>query len=206
MSARPRPLRVALTGGIATGKSYCLARFASRGAPVIDADALAHDVLMPGTPGGDAVLARFGTLDRHAIGAVVFQDAQARRDLEAIVHPKVYAGITAWFGGLKASAPFGIADIPLVFESGHERDFDRVILTSCGRDQQLGRLMERGLSREAAEARMAAQLPFEEKLARARAAGLGVDVVDTSGTLQSTDDQVDRIFNVLAALPPRVCS
>lgn len=206
MSARPRPLRVALTGGIATGKSYCLARFAALGAPVIDADAIAHQVLTPGTPAGDAILARFGTLDRAAIGAVVFNDPVARQDLEAIVHPRVYEAITSWFRDLKASAPFGIADIPLVFEGGREQDFDRVIITNCRRDQQLARLVARGLSSAAAEARIAAQLPFAAKVERARAARVGVDVIDTSGTPEFTDAQVDRIFSVLAALPPRVCS
>src|SRR6185295_11766887 len=99
------PLRVALTGGIGTGKSHCLARFAQLGAETIDADNLAHQVVEPGTPGLAAVVARFGAsllrsdgrLDRDALGRLVFADSGARRDLEAIIHPAVYGAIQSWF-------------------------------------------------------------------------------------------------------------
>jgi dephospho-CoA kinase len=199
---------VALTGGIASGKSHCLNLFIAQGVPVIDADSLAHDAIAPGTSGAAQVMAAFGTIDRAQLGQIVFKDAGARRALEAIIHPRVYEGIEAWFRGLKGSAPFGIADIPLLFESGRERDFDRVIITSCRRDQQQQRLMDRGLSAAEADARIASQLTLEEKLARAKAAGLAelVDVVDTSGTFRDTDRQVFRIIDVLGSLPPRVCS
>lgn len=206
MSPRPRPLRVALTGGIATGKSHCLARCRELGAPTVDADVLAHAALAPGTPGAAAVLSEFGTIDRAELGARVFRDASARRALEAIIHPLVYAGIEDWFRGLKASAPFGIADIPLLFESGRERDFDRVLITSCRPDQQRERLIARGLTADAAEARIAAQMPFEKKLERAAAAGLPVDVIDTSTSIEATDRQVATVIDVLGSLPPRVCS
>ena len=103
-----QPLRVALTGGIATGKSYCLTRFAEAGAPTIDADALARQAVAPGTSGFAAVVARFGEavvaadggLNREALGRIVFADAAARRALEAIIHPAVYAAIERWFDGL----------------------------------------------------------------------------------------------------------
>ncbi len=202
---RPRPLRVALTGGIATGKSHCLTRFAGHGAPVIDADRLARDVIAPGTPGADAVLARFGTLDRKALGDAVFLDARARADLEAIIHPLVYRAIDDWFGQLR-NAPFGIADIPLLFETNHLGTFDRILLTSCRPEQQRERLEKRGLSAAEAEARIVSQLPFEEKLKRAQAAGAAVDVIDTSGTPDDTNRQVDRLTDLLGSLPPRVCS
>ena len=206
MSPRPRPLRVALTGGIATGKSHCLRRFVELGAPAVDADALAHAALAPGSAGAAEALATFGTTDRAALAALVFKDAGARRALEAIIHPRVYAGIEDWFRGLKASAPLGIADIPLLFETGRERDFDRVIITSCRPDQQRDRLIARGLTPADAEARIASQMPFDEKLAHARRARLSVDVIDTSGTVESTDQQVARLIDVLGSLPPRVCS
>jgi dephospho-CoA kinase len=202
---RPRPLRVALTGGIASGKSHCLRRFVSRGAPVIDADVLARDVIAPGTAGADAVVARFGTLDRAAISAVVFRDPQARRDLEHIIHPRVYDAIDAWFQALR-NAPFGVADIPLLFETDRAGQFDRVIVTSCRPEQQRERLLKRGLSNAEAEARIASQLSFEDKLERARKAGVSVDVVDTSGAPDETDAQVDRLIERLGSLPPRVCS
>jgi len=203
---RPRPLRVALTGGIATGKSHCLRRFVAGGVPVIDADVLAHEVIAPGTPGADAVIKRFGTLDRQDIALVVFRDDDARDELEAIVHPRVYAAINDWFAGLKAAAPFGIADIPLVFETGRERDFDRIIITSCRPEQQRERLTARGLTAEQAEQRIATQLPFDEKVKRGRSANIGIDVIDTSGTPAESDAQIDRLIERLGSLPPRVCS
>lgn len=202
---RPRPLRVALTGGIASGKSHCLRRFIAKGAPTIDADLLAREVIAPGTPGARAVLTRFGTLDRKALGEVVFRDARARADLEAIVHPLVYGAINDWFLSLR-HAPFGIADIPLLFETNRAGAFDRVIITSCQPEQQRTRLIGRGFTAADADARIASQLPFDEKMKRARAAGVAVDVIDTSASLAETDAQVDRLTDVLGSLPPRVCS
>src|ERR1051325_8856156 len=142
-------LRVALTGGIATGKSYVLERFRAHGIPCLDADALAHGVTAAGTEATAAIAARFGSdilaadgsVDRARLGPVVFADAAARRDLEAIVHPAVYRAITA---GLRAfelvgDAPLAIVDIPLLYESGHASDFDRVIATVCPPDEQIRR-------------------------------------------------------------------
>ena len=203
---RPRPLRVALTGGIATGKSYCLQQLIAMGAPAVDADRLAHAALAPGSPGAAEALAAFGTVDRRELGALVFHNADARRVLEGIIHPRVYQGIEEWFSGLKATAPFGIADIPLLFETSRERDFDRVIITSCRLDQQIERLQDRGLSRGDAEARISTQFPFEDKLKRAKSAGIDVNVIDTSGTTEETDRQIRRVIDVLGSLPPRVCS
>jgi dephospho-CoA kinase len=197
---------VALTGGIATGKSYCLQQFAELGAPVVDADTLAHAAIAPGSPGAAEVMAAFGTIDRAKLGAIVFRDPEARRALEAIIHPRVYEGIEDFFRGLKAAAPFGIADIPLLFETSRQRDFDRVIITACAPEQQVERLRDRGLSPEDAEARIATQLPLEEKLTYARAVRMPVDVIDTSGTTDETDRQIRRIIDVLGSLPPRVCS
>jgi len=191
-----RPLRVALTGGIATGKSYCLAAFARLGAPVIDADALARASVEPGTPGlalvvgrfGAAVLSADGRLNRDVLGGLIFKDADARRDLEAIVHPEVYAGIRRWFEGL-AGARAGVAEIPLLYESDHAGDFDRVVVAACSRDEQKRRVMARdGLSETEAERRLDAQLPIEVKRQRAD------DVVDTSGTLAETERQVRAIW------------
>jgi dephospho-CoA kinase len=208
VASRPRPLRIALTGGIATGKSYVLARCASKGVPVVDADQLAHDAVAPGTPGLAAVAARFGpsvtkpdgSLDRNALGALVFADSSARRDLEAILHPLVYEAIEGWFRGLKAMAPFGIADIPLLFETNRAGDFDRVIVTACPPAMQIERLIGRGLTASDAAARLAAQWPIDEKVKRAD------DVIDTSRDFDATDRQVDRLIEVLGSLPPRACS
>lgn len=193
-----RPLRVALTGGIATGKSQCLARCAARGVPTIDADVAARDAVRPGSPGLRAVVARFGadvlhpdgSLNREVLGARVFSDADARRDLEAIVHPSVYAAIGQWFESL--AAPFGVADIPLLFETGREGDFDVVIVAACRPEQQLERLMARsGLTDAAARARIAAQWPIDAKVARAD------HVIDTSGTLADTEARTDAALEWL---------
>lgn len=203
---RPRPLRVALTGGIATGKSYCLQQFAALGAAVVDADELAHAAIAPGSQGAADALKQFGTIDRTELGALVFGDPEKRTALEAIIHPQVYEGIEDFFRSLKASAPFGIADIPLLFETHREKDFGRVIITKCRGEQQVRRLVARGLSRGDAESRIAIQMRFADKLAHAERAGIPVDVIDTSGSADETDAQVTRIIDVLGSLPPRVCS
>lgn len=191
-----RPLRIALTGGIASGKSYCLGAFARLGAPVIDADTLARAAVEPGTPALALVVRRFGTgvlapdgrLNREALGRLVFSDEDARRDLEAIVHPEVYAGIRRWFEGL-SGAPAGVAEIPLLYETDHVGDFDRVVVAACSREEQKRRAMARdGLSEAEVERRLAAQLPIEEKRRRADA------VVDTSGSLAETDEQVRAVW------------
>lgn len=188
--------RVALTGGIATGKSFCLASFAALGVPTIDADQLAHETVAAGTPGHAAVVQRFGAgvlssagaIDRAALGRIVFDDVRARRDLEAIVHPRVYRAIGEWFASLADRAErIGIADIPLLYETGREIDFDAVIVASCPRQMQLARLTHRNaLSRAEAEQRIAAQLPIEEKTAKADY------VIDTSGTFEETEAQVAK--------------
>ena len=195
-------LRVALTGGIATGKSYCLARFAALGAAVVDADRLARDAVAPGSSALEAVALRFGrsillpdgSLDRAALGRIVFNDRAARADLEAIVHPEVYRGIGEWFASRPPATRLAIADIPLLFETGHNHDFDRVIVAACDPNQQLTRLMARDrLSEAEARARLNAQWPIEEKVARAD------HVIRTDGTLADTDAQVRTVYELLMA-------
>ena len=196
--------KVALTGGIATGKSYCLGRFARRGVPVIDADVLAHTVVRRGEPAWMAVTKRFGEqilrtdgeIDRVRLGAIVFSDDTARRDLEAIVHPAVYEAVKAWFVSLAGSsrAAFSIADIPLLYETGHETDFDAVIATWCPVDGQVARIRRRdGLSEEQARARLAAQIPADEKARRADY------VIRTDGSFVETDRQVSEIYQTLSS-------
>jgi dephospho-CoA kinase len=193
--------RIALTGGIATGKSHCLQRFVDRGASTIDADRLAKDAVRQGTPGWAAVCERFGPsvlrhdgeIDRARLGALVFADEDARRDLEAIIHPKVYDAIAGWFRQLElAGRAFGIADIPLLFETGHESAFDLVIVAACPRDAQIARLLARGLSDAEARQRLEAQWPIEEKSRRADI------VIETGGTFEDTDRQVDRVYEELS--------
>ena len=195
-------LRVALTGGIATGKSYVLERFRRLGVPCLDADELAHGVTTAGTEAtreiaarfGDDVLAADGSVDRAKLGPIVFADPAARRDLEAIVHPAVYRAIAAGLRGfdLIGGAPYAVVDVPLLFETGHEKAFDRVIVTACPPETQLARLESRGLGEAAARQRLAAQWPTEAKASRADA------VIRTDGTFEETDRQVAQIHDRLA--------
>jgi dephospho-CoA kinase len=195
-------LRVALTGGIATGKSYCLARFAVHGVPTIDADVLAREAAGPGTPGLAAIVARFGpgvltpdgVLDRAGLGRLVFGDSKARAALEAIIHPEVYRRIREWLANLPAGTRLAVADIPLLFETGHNHDFDAVIVAACDPEEQVRRIMARDrLSDAEARARVAAQWPIEEKARRASR------VIWTDGGFAETDRQVKDVYEMLNA-------
>jgi dephospho-CoA kinase len=193
--------RVALTGGIATGKSHVRAQFEHLGVPTIDADTLARDVVAAGTPGLKAVIDRFGqgvlddagALDRRKLGSIVFSDPVARRDLEDIIHPAVRSAIDAWFRSLGDKPPgFAIADIPLLYETGRHRDFDAVIVTACDPVTQLTRVMARdGITEAEARARIAAQLPITEKVRRAD------HVITTDGSFEETGRQVRAIWEIL---------
>jgi dephospho-CoA kinase len=191
---------VALTGGIATGKSYCLGRFAAHGVPTIDADVLAREAVAAGTPGlaavaerfGAGVLAADGTLDRPALGRIVFGDTKARAALEAIIHPEVYRRIREWFANLPAGARIAMADIPLVFETGHNHDFDEVVVAACDPEEQVRRVMARdGLSDAEARARLTAQWPIEEKAKRANR------VIWTDRGFAETDRQITDTYTAL---------
>ena len=196
-------LRVALTGGIATGKSHVLERLRERGVPCLDADALAHGVMAAGTEATRAIAARFGpdvvakdgAVDRTKLGPLVFADPAARRALEAIVHPAVYRAITAGLRALELteSPRVAVVDIPLLYETGDASDFDAVIATVCPPELQMARLFERGMSEAEARQRLAAQLPAAEKAGRANY------VIDTSGTFERTDEQLQRILERLTA-------
>jgi dephospho-CoA kinase len=195
--------RVALTGGIATGKSHVLAQLAKLGAPTIDADKLARDVVAPGTPGLKAVVDRFGEdvldqmggLDRRKLGSIVFSDPVARRDLEEIIHPAVRRAIDEWYASLgEVPAGFAVADIPLLYETARQREFDAVIVTACDTNTQLTRIMARdGISEAEARARIAAQLPMSEKIRRADY------VINTDGSFDETSVQVRDVFKRLSA-------
>ena len=197
-------LRVALTGGLATGKSYVRGRIASRGVPTIDADTIVHDLFAAGSETSREIAGRFGpgvaaegrAVDRRALGALVFQDAEARRALEAMVHPRVYDRIARWMSAQDAcGARWVLAEIPLLFETGHEGDFDRVIVAACSPEEQVRRLAARdGLSESDARARLAAQWPIAEKARRA------TDLIDTSGSLEETNRQVDAVCAALEHL------
>jgi dephospho-CoA kinase len=194
--------RIALTGGIATGKSVVRAEFERLGVPTVDADVIAREAVAPGTPALAAILARFGSeilddhhaLDRRKLGAIVFADVASRRDLERIVHPAVQAAINTWLVATEREGHrLAIAVIPLLYETGRERDFDLVITTACTADEQLRRVMARdGLTELQARQRIAAQLSTEEKVRRANFA------VWTDGTIDETKRQVLETLERLA--------
>jgi len=193
---------VGLSGGIATGKSTVAALFAELGAYVIDADALAREVVAPGGKAyaavvsrfGSPILARDGSIDRPALASVVFADAEARRDLERIVHPEVLAEAERRFRSAERDTGCRVAilDAALLVETGAWRDLDRLIVVHCPPDVQLARLMKRnGLTADEARARIDAQAPLADKLARADYR------IDTSGPLESTREQAAAVWREL---------
>jgi dephospho-CoA kinase len=197
-------LSVALTGGIGTGKSVALARFAELGTPVVEADALARDAIAPGTPGAAAVRLRFGDgvigpegqVDRSRLAALVFTDEQARRDLEAIVHPAVYRAIHEWMRAQEASgARMAIAEIPLLFETGREGDFACVVVTACAEAEQVRRAMARtSLSETEVRRRIEAQGPLDDNVRRADY------VIWTDGTVEDTRVRAAAVWEALNPL------
>ena len=197
-------LRVALTGGIATGKSYVIRLLQAHGVPTIDADELARAVVEPGQPAhvairrrfGDGIVQSDGRLARERLGAIVFRDAAARADLEAIVHPPVRRAIDDWFNAQAAattSPPFAVADIPLLFETGRDAEFDRVVVVACAPSTQIARIMARdGLPEAEARRRLAAQLPIADKVTRTSR------LINTDGSFEETARQVDELCRALA--------
>ena len=197
-------LRVALTGGIGTGKSYVVRRLRDHAVPTIDADQLARAAVQPGQPAlallrerfGTDVIAADGTLDRARLGLLAFADPTARAALEAIVHPPVREAIDAWFRRCSTStrSRFAVADIPLLFETGRASAFDHVVVVACDPALQLQRVMARDrLAEPEVHRRLAAQLPIGEKIARADA------LVRTGGSFAETDRQVASLCRSLAA-------
>jgi len=194
-------LRVALTGGIGTGKSAVLVALAELGTPVLDADPLAHSVIARGTPGAAAVRMRFGeqvilldgNVDRRRLGQIVFGDDQARRDLEAIIHPVVYRTIERWMDAQAArGSVIAVAEIQLLFEIGKDGDFDRILVVACERETQVRRVMRRSkLPESEVRQRLAAQMPLDQKVQRASY------VIWTDGTLDDTRNRTADVWRLL---------
>ena len=205
MPAPPiRVFRVGLTGGIASGKSAAAARFAQHGVPVIDADAVARDLVLPGTPllariveqFGPSALDRHGALDRGAMRRRVFEDPAARARLEAILHPAIRREMNE--RGLAAGGPYQIFAIPLLVERQAQETVDRVLVIDCPRDVQIARLVARdGSSVAEAEAILASQASQEARLAAAD------DVILNDGDLSALSDKVDRLHSKYLDLADR---
>ena len=192
-------LRVGLTGGIGAGKSEVSARLAAQGAVVIDADAIAREVVEPGTEGlaevvgafGPEVLLPDGTLDRPRLGEIVFADPELRGKLNEIVHPRVGARM-AELEREAGPASIVVHDVPLIAESGRADAYDLVVVVDVPPRVQMDRLVRRrGMTREQAEARMAAQASREQRLAIADI------VIDNSGSLTELDRQVGDLWSEL---------
>jgi dephospho-CoA kinase len=200
---------VGLTGGIGSGKSEVSRRLAARGAPIIDADLAARDVVQPGTPGlgeiaavfGPRVLRPDGSLDREQLGQLVFADPGLRAKLNAIVHPLVHERMRQLEQqAIAAAGPAAIIvhDVPLLAENGLGRGFDTVLVVDAPDDQRVQRLTAtRGMTAAHAQDRMAAQASRQQRLAIADI------VIDNSGTLDDLDRRVEEVWGVLRDLAGR---
>lgn len=192
-------MRVGLTGGIASGKSTVSAILTELGAVVIDADRLAREVVAKGTPGlqqvveafGPEILTQDGEMDRAAVGRIVFEDEHQRKRLESIVHPLVFERYAA----LEAAAPTDgivVHDIPLLAESGRVADFDAVIVVDAPHETQVERMLrDRGMTREDAESRIAAQATREQRRA------IATYVIENTGTREDLRQRVTEVFEQL---------
>ena len=192
--ANGKPMRVALTGGIASGKSSVAVLFAQLGVPVIDMDVLARELVAPGTTLLGQVLARFGervrapdgALDRRALRELVFRDADARRELEALLHPAIRARAAELAAAVHA--PYLIVVIPLLAESGYASDYERVLVVDCDEPLQRLRLAQRdGGSAELIDAALRAQAPRAARLA------LATEVIDNDGGLATLAPRVREL-------------
>jgi dephospho-CoA kinase len=196
-------MRVGLTGGVASGKSTVSRMLAELGAVVIDADLLAREVVGRGTDGLEEVVSAFGSqvltpagdLDRPALGARVFADETRRRDLEAIIHPRVRARAAE----IEASAPEGsliVHDIPLLAETGQGAAFDAVVVVDVPSELQVERMVrERGWTQAEANSRIAAQASREERRAMA------TYVIENTGTIEDLRRRVAEVFARLRGVP-----
>lgn len=195
---------VGLTGGIASGKSTVARRLIEHGAVHVDADAISREVVERSTPGlaavarefGTEVLAADGTLDRAALGRVVFSDPDARLRLEAIIHPRVHARTAELITEADAVDPAAVVvyDVPLLVEARRELRFDLIVVCEAPAETRIERLLaNRGMTRDEAEGRIGAQASDEERRAVADV------IIDTSKSMQHTLDQADELWTDVAA-------
>jgi dephospho-CoA kinase len=190
---------IGLTGGIASGKSTVAARLAQLGAVVVDADRLAREAVAPGSPGlaqiretfGEGVIAADGSLDRAALGAIVFGDADALQKLNRITHPEVGRLSRERFAAARAANPDAVIvyDVPLLAEARDRGEWDRIVVVDAPAELRVARLIEfRGMARDEAERRIASQAGDAERRA------IADDVIDSSGTLEQTIERTDALW------------
>jgi dephospho-CoA kinase len=179
------PLTVAVTGGIGAGKSRALSSFAQRGVPVLSADDVVHDLIRDDPEVRAALEQRFGTTERKRIGEIVFGDPEALAWLEGLLHPRVRAVQEQWFAGL--DAPVAVVEIPLLYETGGDSRFDKVIVITAPEEIRATR------SSRARDARSRRLIPDEQKVARADFAYVN------DGTLDELDEFVGQVLDELRA-------
>jgi dephospho-CoA kinase len=191
---------VGLTGGIASGKSTVARAFAELGVPIVDADRIARDVVVPGSEGLAAIVAAFGpgvldesgALDRKKLGEIVFADPDARKRLNAITHPRIAARSAAELAAIPESVPYAIYEAALLVENGIHRALPALVVVAVDHETQIARLMKRdGVDRSAAEQRIGAQLPLADKVSVADF------VIDNGGTEEQTRAEVARVHRAL---------
>ncbi len=198
-------LRVGLTGGLASGKSFVGEALAALGCHLLKADELGHKLLEPGSPVfarvveafGPSILDSEGRIVRRALGSLVFDDPERLAELNSIIHPAVIEEEERWMREIQAADPHAIAivEAAILIETGSYRRFDTIVLAVCSEQQQIDRAVKRdGLSREEALARLRRQMPLEEKRKFAHY------VIDTSGEKQQTLVQVRRLYDELRRL------
>jgi dephospho-CoA kinase len=194
-------LKIGLTGGIASGKSTVAYLLRNRDCQVLEADPLGHELLEPGQAAYDEVVREFGAgilgpgdkVDRAKLGAIIFSDAARREKLNQILHPRILAVLRQWFSALERAGGLDLAvvEAALIVESGFHKELDKLIVCWSKPEQQLQRLVERGLTEGQARLRIAAQMPAEEKRK------LADIVIDCSGTMDETERQVDAALSKL---------
>jgi dephospho-CoA kinase len=194
-------LRMGLTGGIASGKTAVAAMLREMEFRVMEADVLAHDVIEPGQPAHDEVLREFGTgladrsgrIDRGKLAAIVFADPAKLAKLNAMIHPRVEELVSRQFEEWKREGVQDAAfvEAALLVEAGYTKNLDGLVVVFCRPEQQIERLLERGISEVDARRRIAAQMPVEEKLKHA------TEKIDCSGTIEETWDQVKALAGKL---------
>jgi len=203
-------LLLGVTGGIATGKTTVVRMLEELGAPVIDFDLLAREVVKPGEPAwkdivgyfGEEVLLKDGSLDREKLSGIVFQDVEKRKMLESFTHPRIYEASARQVKKIVEKDPNAIVqlDIPLLIEQNLQHMVHKVLVIYIPREKQIARLIERdGMSREGAVDRLRAQLPIDEKLGKADF------VIHNEKTLEETKKQVEDLWQVLKDMQRHCC-
>ena len=197
-------IKLGLTGGMGTGKATVAMFFASLGALVVDADEIAREVVRPGCRAwknlvevfGKEILKADGSINRVALAGVVFREPEKLKRLNAIMHPPVIDEMRRRFRSAEEGGRYAVvvADVPLLFEAGLEAEFDKTVVVTCPREEQIRRCCARdGLSRDDVESRLRAQMPLEEKVSRSDY------VISNRGLLEDTEKQVKNLWVKLRA-------